>query len=250
MRTNYHCGILNRTLVIRYIEENISKFTKVYDFLEDKKSKNTFIGVCNTRLTGNIEFLKEIYEKNEYFDKSIVKLTEEEVFVDGGAYNGDTLELFMKATNKQYKKYYAFEPDEDNLNELKSLIELQQFKNVIPMKRGIYSESKEICFSGKKGLSSFIDRNGDGVIKVEKIDEVCSDATFIKMDIEGAELEALRGAENTIIKNKPKLAICIYHKIEHLTDIILHIDSLRKDYKYYVRQHSKNSSDELVLYAV
>jgi len=74
-------------------------------------------------------------------------------------------------------------------------------------------------------------------------------ATFIKMDIEGSELEALKGAQNQIKVNKPKLAICVYHKETDLITIPQFILSLNPDYKLYLR-HYGNFSTELVLYAL
>ena len=73
--------------------------------------------------------------------------------------------------------------------------------------------------------------------------------TMIKMDIEGSELEALKGAKKTIQRDKPKLAICIYHKPEDMADIPLYIKELVPEYKLYIRHHS-NFATETVLYAV
>ena len=72
---------------------------------------------------------------------------------------------------------------------------------------------------------------------------------MIKLDIEGAELEALKGARETILRHKPKLAICIYNKPEDMIDIPLYIKELVPEYKLYVR-HYTNTNDETVLYAV
>ncbi len=89
------------------------------------------------------------------------------------------------------------------------------------------------------------------VIEVTAIDncDVCREATFIKMDIEGAEWEALHGAEKTIVRNHPTLAICIYHSNEDMVRIIPYIHHLCPKYRLYVRQHSYGTS-ETVLYAV
>ncbi|EOS66974.1 FkbM family methyltransferase [Oscillibacter sp. 1-3] len=95
--------------------------------------------------------------------------------------------------------------------------------------------------------------DGEIVVPVATIDEIVEKenpkVTMIKMDIEGSELEALKGAKKTIQRNKPKLAICIYHKPEDMLEIPLYIKSLVPEYKLYVRHHS-NSNVETVLYAV
>jgi hypothetical protein len=95
---------------------------------------------------------------------------------------------------------------------------------------------------------------GGGVIsiQVKTIDNLnLEKVTFIKMDVEGAELNALKGAEKTILKDKPKLAICIYHSNEDMVCIAEYIHNLAPEYKLYVRQHFLfPSAAETVLYAI
>ncbi len=88
-------------------------------------------------------------------------------------------------------------------------------------------------------------------MKARAIDNVeeCRDATFIKMDIEGSEYEALIGAQNTIKKNRPKLAICIYHSDEDMLRLIELIANWDLGYKFYIRHHAQKIS-ETVLYAI
>ena len=92
--------------------------------------------------------------------------------------------------------------------------------------------------------------SGVNRIPVDSIDNVCSGdkVTFIKMDIEGSEMEALKGAENVIKRDKPRLAICIYHKPEDLYEIPFWVKETVPEYKLYIRHHS-NLQNETVLYA-
>ena len=87
-------------------------------------------------------------------------------------------------------------------------------------------------------------------VKVNSIDNVCAEdkVTFIKMDIEGSEIEALKGAVNVIKRDKPRLAICIYHKPEHLYEIPFLVKETVPEYKLYIRHHCDNCADT-VLYA-
>jgi len=97
---------------------------------------------------------------------------------------------------------------------------------------------------------SDICESGSTVIRTMPIDRVAREkVTFIKMDVEGAELESLMGAHDTILRDRPKLAVCIYHKYEDMVRIPLYIKSLAPDYRLYVRHYSNNAS-ETVLYAV
>lgn len=106
-----------------------------------------------------------------------------------------------------------------------------------------------MCFSAENGCGTICE-SAEEVIEVDTIDNIVEEkVTFIKMDVEGAELEALQGASKTIIKNKPTLAICVYHKREDLITIPQYIKELVPEYKLYLRGHFIYAS-ELVLYAV
>lgn len=150
-----------------------------------------------------------------------------------------------------YRRIYAWDPDEENLNRLKE--NTRKFDNIVCIPYGMWSEKTELFFhSIGTGSSGIVENGADDVqrIKVDSIDNVCSGdkVTFIKMDIEGSEVEALKGAVNVIKRDKPKLAICIYHKPEHLYEIPFWIKETVPEYKLYIRQHSDTAS-ETVLYA-
>ena len=231
-----------------YLKENQEKLCEAYNSLSDDLSKMIFQNMVNSRWDKNIDFLSRTCEKEQYFPMGIFEWNEEEVFVDAGAYDGDTIENFLAVTRQKYKYIYAFEPDEKNYKKL-----LQRgFEDKIQIfHAGLYNENGEVHFSGNKGGSSKVEEEGTCSIPVLKFDDLQlpeKDITFIKMDIEGSELSALYGMKKTIIKNKPKLAICIYHKFEDLWELPLYIKSLVPDYKLYIRNYT-TYLDEIVLYA-
>ena len=119
------------------------------------------------------------------------------------------------------------------------------------MPYGVYSDDKRISFLNVGGGTSCICDNSEDVIDVRKLDTILSDenVTFIKMDIDGAELDALKGAKAIIQKNKPKLAISIYHKPEDIIEIPLLLHEILPEYKFYIRHYSIYSV-ETVLYAI
>ncbi len=186
----------------------------------------------------------------QYFDYEYMAFTDEEVMVDGGCFDCETIEIF-KSQVKKYKKIYAFEPDGTNYEKCKSVIDKLGLEDVEMVNAGLWSETTTLSFSSGNGSSSRIIENDDNSEKVEvcAIDDVCKEpVTFIKMDIEGAELEALRGAKQTIINNKPKLAICLYHKNEDILDIQEYLMELVPEYRFGIR-HYTDHSFETVLYA-
>lgn len=197
---------------------------------------------------------------DQYFPEDIVKLTNTESFIDCGAFFGDTVSEFSKRVNGCFISAVAFEPDADNYRILCK--NTADDKRVIPLKFGLWSCETTLTFlSGYSDGCYLVDtgRNSgwnpeDRIVSVDvvSIDSIpaCAGATFIKMDIEGSELEALKGAQKTIAANRPKLAISIYHSDKDIIDIIEYIRTAYPFYRLYVRQHSPSTVNETVLYAI
>lgn len=190
-------------------------------------------------------------DRNEYFDENIIKLTDDEVFVDCGFYDGETSEQFVKKGQGKYSKIIAFEAD-------KRLCDEYFNDNRIPRLELVNAacwDKEELIFHVTDNTSEigFIDNQTDSGIRVKakSIDSVLNGtaATFIKMDIEGAELNALIGAESTIVKYHPKLAISVYHKPEDILEILRYIYSLDAGYKFYIRTY-EFAELGVVLYAI
>lgn len=232
-------------------KNNKEEFEKVYNILEDDKSRETYKAIIKFRETYNYKTIKNIRYYPQYFVKEIFDY-KDEVFVDGGAYIGDTIFSMLKYVPlKSIKKIYAWEADEKNSDVLqhevgKALLHSKIKLECIPC--ALWREKTTLEFDSFENDCSHIGRGGI-FVQADTIDNRCPDATFIKMDIEGAEIDALYGAKNTIINNKPKLAICIYHSNKHLYEIPLLIHEWVPEYKLYIR-HSSEMRQETVLYAV
>jgi FkbM family methyltransferase len=231
-----------------FYEKNKGKFKEVLNLLADVESKETYKAVLSFRMTWNSKTIKKYTYFPQYFVKEIFDSYNDEVFVDGGAYNGDTIAELLKymPQGSSIKKIYAWEPDEINGKLL--LNEYGKKNNVVWLPYAMYKCHDNLRFTNSGTEMSAVDEKGDLIVQADCIDNLSPDATFIKMDIEGAEIDALYGAKETIIRNKPKLAICIYHKPEHLYQIPLLIHEWVPEYKLYIRHHSHYDS-ETVLYA-
>ncbi len=232
----------------RFFVENRVRMDRICGLLEDERSKVVYKAVVEFRQTHRWRDKAVVDSfKEQYFAKEIVKISDDEVFVDCGAYTGDTALLFKKKVGGRYKKIICFEPDHFNYKMLMA----KKIKRLIAFNAGVWDKTDDLCFNERGATSSGISDKGDVQIKVRAIDDVkeCHDATFIKMDIEGSELNALKGAEKTIRENKPKLAICIYHSNEDMIRIAEYIHELNPEYKLYIRQYSYEGY-ETVLYAL
>ena len=200
--------------------------------------------------TGDISYIDSIpINKNAYFHGDYYSISEREVFVDCGAFDGDSMKMFLDFTKGKYEKIIGLEPDVISFKKLCEATQHHHDVKLICCATG--KENTRVSFSSKGVWGSTFDENGDGdLTDVKLLDDILESErpTLIKMDIEGAELDTLIGAENIIKKYKPKLAVCIYHKIDDIISIPKYLHSIVPEYKFKVRQHSK-SMLETVLYA-
>jgi len=237
-----------------YYTQNAERVNAIANMLADERSKENYLGMVKFRQTCKKKDYPLISDETQYFIKEL-NLNKDEVFIDCGAFIGDTIDNFLKYS-PEYKQIVAFEPD------LKSFEKLSKKYGANPkitlINAGTYNKNGEISFSGNGNANSKIIETLNGKssntvnIKVLAIDNLnLENISFIKMDIEGAELKALEGAEKTILKNKPKLAISIYHSNEDMLNIAEFIHNTVPEYKLYVRQHCYYPFiTETVLYAL
>lgn len=255
---SYYEGLLKRDLNPCYYHDNIIKFEETYDWLEDEKSRRTMELYLEGHITLKAFPMLEVWRQedvaDQYFADDIVKLTDEEIFVDCGAYTGDTLENFSRRV-RAFRKYYALEPDGRQFEALdRIMLKTANLGRVLHIRAGVWDKKGKIGFSQENACGEICaEMNKDlACIAADSIDNIVDGkekVTFIKMDIEGAELPALHGARKTISRDKPKLAICVYHKREDLITIPQFVKELVPEYRLYLRCHFPYAS-ELVLYAV
>ncbi len=217
----------------KYLKENEKELKWVYDRLSDDLSRKTFENTIKYKLSGKIEYLLDC--ETEYGEpyKSFLELTDSEKFLDLGAYNGDTALNFISKV-KDYKKIIAVEPDSKTFKKL--LNNTKHIENI---------ECKNLCISDFVGEAPFGMKHGrnskaftgDTIAQFTTIDSIIGEngITYIKMDIEGEELNAIRGAKKTIESFSPKMLISCYHRTEDLLTIPKAVLDIKNDYKIYMR---------------
>lgn len=209
--------------------------SQVHRNLSDEKSRSVFENIIKFKLTGKPEYLKNAESDGSF--RELISLPARPVIYDLGAYNGDTVKEYISLF-PDYERIVAVEPDAVGFRKLKAAAE--NSRDVLPV-NALIGETPGFAFiNGKKGRGSHISQVGREV-PVVTVDALCAGSIpdFIKMDVEGAELSALTGAENTIRDHKPLLQIAAYHRSEDLFTLPLKILSLRPDYKMYIR-HKKS----------
>jgi FkbM family methyltransferase len=219
----------------------------------DETSRAIFHSIMKFRLDGDPNLLPPPDLTNQYHPFDLPAWITPLRLVDCGAFNGDTIADLIK-NQFQIEALAAFEPDLDNFNMLSSFINSQP--DNLPDSQlwpcGVYSSTIQLTFDAEKGEASSITNLGSKVIQCVALDDALPTfaPTLIKMDIEGAEYEALLGARRLITTHLPGLAISVYHHPEHLWKLPLWVDhSFPGKYKLYLRSHAYNDF-ELVLYAI
>lgn len=239
--------------VAGYFKKMQSTIENVYERFADQKSKDTYEALIRYRINRNPEYLHPIFcPEEEYFPEmldGIPFLTSNEIFVDVGAYIGDTVKRFIAAVNRQYHTIYAFEPDP--LNYQKLIHETTEFPNIICRQLSTLDRCDKIHFCSN-GQTSQLKESGNVLVQSNTLDHQFENepVTFIKMDIEGAECLALRGARCLIQKYQPKLAICTYHSMEDMVMVPDLIVKLNPNYKLYLRHYCDNAIEQTICYAI
>lgn len=243
--------IMNKYFYIqpgKYFDKNIQEYKKAYQLLDDEFSRHVYLEkMKKVFLASDISGVVSPYAE-EYFDEKIV-LTDNEMFIDCGGFDGDTSIKFAEWCDGKYRGIVIFEPELCKKESIAKNMGSYQYELY---QLGVWSKHTELYFDAKGTNSSHISKKkGKYRIETAALDETVYNKkpTFIKMDIEGAEQEALKGCKKIIQDYKPKLAICIYHKPEDLFEIPIMIKEMNPEYKLYVRQYADAWYDT-VLYAV
>lgn len=247
------CG---EKITYSYIRKHITSFEQAYTSLADDLSRRIFINVLNAKISGNFNLYSQIMSQNEYFDPELVTLTDTEVFLDLGAYKGRAIIEFANLTKHRYKGIIALEPDKNSLQALRSTVAKHGIERLEIHNKGAWNTSGVVYFSdGREGGSRVCDPAAIAPaatsIEVDAVDNILHGrrVTYIDMDIEGAERNAIFGAEQTIKNWKPKLAVSVYHRREDLFSLLLLLKSFVPQYRFHMRHYTEDQT-QTILYAV
>jgi len=235
----------------RFYREHAKALMDCLALWSDETSRQIFLESLELRLTFNLQLLRQPDQDRQYFPRDLPPLKQPIRFVDGGAFVGDTLQNLVQ-NGFTFSAVAAFEPDLENFRRLCEFVgaHRQTLGDAILFPCGLGSETGQFRFEAGMGEGSLLHESGNSSVQVVRMDDVLPTfaPTLINLDVEGAEPAALRGAQETIVRYGPDVAVCLYHAARHLWELPLLLHQLRPDYSLALRYHQFNGL-EVVAYA-
>ena len=235
-----------------FIRDNEQSIRHCFHLFADEDSRREFVEQLKFRYWLDSETMTPAKRtKQTYF---LVPALRDEVFADCGALDGDSIRAFIEHSGGQFEHLVGFEPDPQNSQLLSSYLAslpqaMRSHATAFPYAVG--SRNEWVQFNVTSSAASKITTGGSAKVECRKLDDVPwpKSPTYIKMDIEGAEPEALAGAAQVLASRHPVLAVCVYHRSQHLWEIPRQIHSISADYDLFLRRYAEDCW-ELVCYAV
>lgn len=227
---------------------NLPRYAAIFERLADDASKEAFNKLLAYRLTADPAHMEgfSVRLQDQYFEPFLGKL-DKVAFADCGGYDGDTSEIFA-TRYPAYAKIHFFEPSATNMQHARARLAGVRDIEFIPL--GVSDSAATLRFDAEAGSASSVSDCGNASIEVTTLDShIRTPVGFIKMDLEGWELNALRGAQGHIQRDTPILAIAVYHRISDFVDIPEYVLSLQSEYDIYLRHYTEGWS-ETVMYFV
>lgn len=238
------------------LTEHLDDFEWVFHNLSDYRSKKILVNILYYWLMSDTRRIEQIYDKtfNQYFDHDLVKCNKNEVFVDIGGYTGDTLVSYARNFGKDcYKRMYCYEIVPAGIQYIEENVKRLELENVSIRQKGASSKNGTMYLTDD-ALTSINQLSENGTIEVPTVridDDIEEKVTFIKMDIEGGEEDALLGCTGKIKQYHPKLALSVYHNYKDMWKLPCIIYDVDPSYKFYLRYYGSSVlPTEYVLYAI
>ncbi len=256
--TEMHFSAYEKGKDCKWLEDSLPTIEEALLCLDDDKSREIFTKIFLNKIymTKFEERYDSFAEEGLYFENGFWDINKQECLVDGGAYVGDTIDEFISTTQGEFHKIYSFEYEETNYIELcKNITEnYSDMKDKIELySYGIWNRKEEgwCTHFGESDGTQLVEENCGQKCALDRLDSILENKriTILKLDIEGAEMQGLEGAINILKTQKPKLAICLYHKPEDLWEVPVYIKKINPNYRMVIKHHRTLNYTDTVLYA-
>lgn len=237
--------------------ERRTEVLRAFDVWEDDDSRAEYVAQVRLRVMADFDGLAHPVSHPQYFPGDLFRWSSDEWIVDGGAYDGDTVRLLTTLHGSRFGHLLALEPDPANFAKLEATVAR------LPTAERAKVDCRQVALGGERrtlhldatgtaaSATSLLSSAGTIAVEADTLDSLLEGAmpSFIKLDIEGFEPDALEGGKKTIQRHGPVLAVSVYHLQEHLWTIPLLLRQWRDDYAFFLRPHNEEGWD-LVCYAV
>jgi FkbM family methyltransferase len=227
---------------------NRHKYDWLFERLADDASRHVLQRVIHFRLTGDLDAMAEfkVDFDRQYFE-SFVPAMKNAVFVDGGGFDGRT-SLRFASRYPDYRRIYYFEPAPDMMSASRAA--LRELRSVTFIEKALSNSHELVHFDASAGSASHISQRGTLEIQATRLDdEIDEPVSFIKLDIEGAEYDAIAGAQQRISVDRPAMAVCVYHDQRDFWRVPERVLSYVDDYDVYLRHYTEGIL-ETVMYFI
>lgn len=227
---------------------------RAFSLWSDEPSRREFVAQVAWRLHGDFDVLGAPDAEQEYFPEDLFRFTGDDLIVDVGAFDGDTIRRFLKLRGNEFRGIVALEPDPENFGKLSRYV--SELPVEVSAKIELYelaaaSHAGRVRFAGGEGVASAVGNTGSIEVSCVRLDDLlaASHPTYIKMDVEGAEPDAIEGCKRILNEERPILAACVYHAQDHLWNIPIALSRITQDHHVFLRPHMPECWDT-VCYAV
>lgn len=237
-----------------FIAKNSRLLEELHNMLADEQSKKVLSNVIDYRLSHKVGLLKEIATplSKRYFDESVLCGKGKGNYIDCGSFIGDSLDGYIAYAGERFTSAICCEASEDNAQKITRHIEKQNYENVAVINSAIWKYNGKVNFNPAGEKSGYVSNEGCVSLEAKTVDAICEKTKidFLKIEIDGSEYEGILGAVNTVTRDKPVVAISVYHNIEDILRIPFLLKGLNCDYDLYLRFYGYSSLTDIICYAV
>ena len=229
---------------------------RAFNLWEDEESRRQFVAHLRFRLFLDYQALPGNSLDNYFPSDVLPALPPDTIFVDCGAFDGDSIRAFFEYQGDSFCKIFAFEPDEQNYQKLRqyiSTLPADVARRIYVYNAGVGDRRARMKFDSTGNTGASFSDLGDAEVDVVPLQEIVHDnhasTVYVKFDVEGTEWQALKGTQELIERVVPVLAVSIYHRPDDLWQLPLYLKSLNPNYKLYLRTQGEDGMD-VICYAV
>ncbi len=239
---------------IACVKNNRKDLLWFYQKLSDYQSKKVLTAILKNWIFLDTDRLSRVKKtQDDYYDLDLIPEGRGKVFVDAGAYFGDTSLNYIKTYGKDYREIICYEPNEVSVRKLEE--NFKGFENVRVRPIGLDSVQGEkfLNTSDDDPIMAYISSDkGNIPVRTESLDlDMTETINILKIDVNGCEDQVLAGAENHIKLESPNLIVALYHNFEDVIQIPKIVAEMNPDYKFYLRYYGGDLiPTNFVLYAI